>query len=166
MSSDWHFKITNSCLPYWRVIYGLLWSIYNLLHVACELASGDCEIPPGMHPASQRNHPDNAKCKNPKNINFGLSDVVKLRLSNCIRPGAFLCFFFKIFIVARCSTLLCWPKGWQEYLSERLILFLCLTGWRRASQSGVYQGQGPVPPEGAGEGGWKPSGELKSFHQP
>lgn len=39
-------------------------------------------------------------------------------------------------------------------------LCLCLTGWRGASQSGVHQGQGFVPPEGAGEGGWKPSGEV------
>jgi len=49
-----------------------------------------------------------------------------------------------------------------EVLVLTPLLCVCLTGWRRASQPGVHQGQGLVPPEGAGEGGWKPSGELHS----
>lgn len=44
--------------------------------------------------------------------------------------------------------------------SLKVLRFVCPTGWRRSSQSGVHQGQRPIPPEGVGEGGWQPSGEL------
>lgn len=118
---------------------------------------------------SEANQPD--KCpvwnKNAEDINFW--DFFFL---------AFLAFFMIwcfYYLTVLGHKLLCGPFWKNKFLMITVwwstslttsMLCLCLTGWRRASQSGVYQGQGPVPPEGAGEGGWKPSGEPNSFHQP